>query len=206
MSDKISIAFQEPKQDRSKKTLDDILEAASNLIDQADPELFTSRILAEESGYSLGTLNKRLISVENAFLWLIKKGQERHVKDISQFISAFDPDLPLQIFVEKLVDAVFTIIKRINPAVIRYYEHRVSLRMGFIENYDRADALVKPLQEASRSNKTGTFREMSDTELRIILRAALSLAERPFVYSDPVAGTREHREIAVRNITLMLGR
>jgi hypothetical protein len=206
MSDKISIAFQEPKQDRSKKTLDDILEAASNLIDQADPELFTSRILAEESGYSLGTLNKRLISVENAFLWLIKKGQERHVKDISQFISAFDPDLPLQIFVEKLVDAVFTIIKRINPAVIRYYEHRVSLRMGFIENYDRADALVKPLQDASRNNKTGTFREISDTELRIILRAALSLAERPFVYSDPIAGTREHREIAVRNITLMLGR
>jgi len=78
--------------------------------------------------------------------------------------------------------------------------------MGFIENYDRADALVKPLQEASRNNKTGTFREMSDTELRIILRAALSLAERPFVYSDPIAGTREHREIAVRNITLMLGR
>ena len=76
MPDRIKIEFAKIQQDRSKRTLDDILEAASNLIEQADPDLFTSRILAVESGYSLGTLNKRLISVENVFIWLIEKGQK----------------------------------------------------------------------------------------------------------------------------------
>ena len=76
MPDRLKIEFAESKQERSKQTLDDILEAASNLIEHGDPELFTSRMLAVESGYSLGTLNKRLISVENVFIWLIEQGQK----------------------------------------------------------------------------------------------------------------------------------
>ena len=71
MPDKANIKFAATKQDRSNQTLEDILEAASNLLEQADPELLTSRLLAAKSGYSLGTLNKRLISVENVFIWLI---------------------------------------------------------------------------------------------------------------------------------------
>ena len=50
---KINIDFAKSKQDRSKKTLEDIIEAASNLLEQANPKLFTSRKLALKAGYSL---------------------------------------------------------------------------------------------------------------------------------------------------------
>ena len=57
MPDRIKLEFAESKQDRSKKTLENIVEAASNLLEQADPELLTSRVLAAHSGYSLSLIH-----------------------------------------------------------------------------------------------------------------------------------------------------
>lgn len=206
MPDKVKIAFAENKQDRSKQTLENILEAAGNLIDQADPELFTSRTLAIESGYSLGTLNKRLLSVDNVFIWLIEQGQKQHIKYASGVIAALDPNVPLKQLIETLVDTFFGLMNKISPKVIRYYEHRVALKQGLVEDFDRTDSLVKPFQDAARRDQTNTFRNLDDIELKLILRASLSLLERPFVYSDPIAGTPEHRRIAIENCVRMLAR
>jgi hypothetical protein len=206
MPDKIEIKFAESKQDRSKRTLEDILEAANDLVEQADPELFTSRLLAVKSGYSIGTLNKRLISVENAFIWLIEQGQKKHVKQVSRIIEDFDSSAPLRVLVEEIIDIFFTIMKKANPKVIRYYEHRVALRTGFHEDYDRTDALVKPFLAAARKNTTNTFRELNEIEMQLILRSTLSFTERPFIFDNPIAGTLEHRRIAVENCVRMLGR
>ena len=205
MPDRIKIEFAQSKQDRSKQTLDDILEAASNLIEQADPDLFTSRILAAESGYSLGTLNKRLISIENIFIWLIEQGQKKHIKTVTRIIEDFDPALPLQVLVETITDLFFSIMKKVNPKVVRYYEHKMAIKIGFHEDFDRADALVKPFLAASQNDTSHTFRQMSEIEMRLVLRSLLYLVERPFVYDDPIAGTVEHRRIAIETSVRMLG-
>ena len=205
MPDRIKIEFAQSKQDRSKQTLDDILEAASNLIEQADPDLFTSRILAAESGYSLGTLNKRLISIENIFIWLIEQGQKKHIKTATRIIEDFDPALPLQVLVETIIDLFFSIMKKVNPKVVRYYEHKMAVKVGFHEDFDRADALVKPFLAASQNDKSHTFRQMGEIEMRLVLRSLLYLVERPFVYDDPIAGTAEHRRIAIETSVRMLG-
>ena len=206
MPDRIKIEFAQSKQDRSKQTLDDILEAASNLIEQADPDLFTSRMLAVESGYSLGTLNKRLISVENVFIWLIEQGQKKHIKIATQIIEDFDPTLPARVLIESLIDTFFNVMKKINPKVIRYYEHRMALKIGFHEDFDRIDAVVKPFLAASQANTTNTFRQLNETEMRLVLRSALFFIERPFVYGDPISGTPEHRRIAIENSVRLLGK
>jgi AcrR family transcriptional regulator len=206
MPDRIKIEFAQNKQDRSKQTLDDILEAASNLIDQADPDLFTSRILAAESGYSLGTLNKRLISIENIFIWLIEQGQKKHIKTATRIIEDFDPALPLQVLVETIIDLFFSVMKKVNPKVVRYYEHKMAVKIGFHEDFDRADALVKPFLAASQNDTSDTFRQMSEIEMRLVLRSLLYLVERPFVYDDPIAGTDEHRRIAIETSVRMLGK
>ena len=206
MPDRIKIEFAQSKQDRSKQTLDDILEAASNLIEQADPDLFTSRILAAESGYSLGTLNKRLISIENIFIWLIEQGQKKHIKTATRIIEDFDPALPLQVLVETITDLFFSIMKKVNPKVVRYYEHKMAIKIGFHEDFDRADALVKPFLAASQNDTSHTFRQMSEIEMRLVLRSLLYLVERPYVYDDPIAGTVEHRRITIETGVRMLGR
>ena len=80
------INFAEPKQDRAKKTLDDLLETALELVNEGEIELLTSRTLSKKSGYSLGTLNKRLNSVDKIFLWAIKQGQQKHLEKISKIL------------------------------------------------------------------------------------------------------------------------
>ncbi len=206
MPDRIKIEFAQSKQDRSKQTLDDILEAASNLIEQADPDLFTSRILAAESGYSLGTLNKRLISIENIFIWLIEQGQKKHIKTATRIIEDFDPALPLQVLVETITDLFFNVIMKVSPKVVRYYEQKMVLKIGLQDDFDRADALVKPFLAASQNDTSNTFRQMSEIEMRLVLRSLLTLVERPFVYDDPIAGTGEHRRIAIETSVRLLGR
>lgn len=206
MPERIEIEFAQSKQDRSKQTFDDILEAASNLIEKADPDLFTSRILANESGYSLGTLNKRLISVENIFLWLIEQGKKKHINTVVRIIEDFDPALPLQVLVETIIDLFFNVIRKVNPKVVRYYEQKMVSKIGLQEEFDRADGLVQAFLAASQKDKSNTFRHMSEIEMRLVLRSLLTLVERPFVTGDPIAGTGEHRRIAIENSVRLLGR
>ena len=61
------------KQKRSRKTLEELMQAALIIAEEADLKNFNSRKLAQKSGYALGTLVKRLGSIENIFLWAVKK-------------------------------------------------------------------------------------------------------------------------------------
>ena len=107
--------------------------------------------------------------------------------------------------VETIIDLFFSVMKKVNPKVVRYYEHKMAVKVGFHEDFDRADALVKPFLAASQNDTSHTFRQMSEIEMRLVLRFALYLVERPFVYDDPIAGTVEHRRIAIETIVRMLG-
>lgn len=200
------ISFAEAKQERSKKTLEDLLQAAHELVDAGDPGLFTSRTLSKKAGYALGTLNKRLTSIDKIFLWAIKKGQERHLEKISQIIEKFDPTLPLHILLEQLVDAAFSGIKQVNPHVIRFYDDRIKKFSASDNHYHFSDVLVKPFLEAIKRDQTKTFRNMSEGELRLILRTTTVFIERPLVESEQFAGTQEHHRIALDNLMRLLGR
>jgi hypothetical protein len=96
-------------------------------------------------------------------------------------------------------------MRKVTPKIIRYYEHQIAIKYGLVEDYARADAIVTPFQEAAR-NGTNTFREPDEIELRLILRSLLIFVERPFIYSDPIAGTTEHRRIVIHNFVRLLGR
>ena len=68
MSKKIASKFSSTKQKRSGKTLDELMQAALIIAEEADLKNFNSRKLAQKSGYALGTLVKRLGSIENIFI------------------------------------------------------------------------------------------------------------------------------------------
>ena len=199
------IDFLSAKQDRSKKTLDELIEAAYAIVEQEDPQAFTSRVLAKKSGYALGTLNKRLGPIENVFLWVIQKGRDKKFHEVVSFISNHSPKLNVQNFVEGLVDLCFSLVKIINPKVMQFYDQRFTLKYGLTANYfEYVDVLVEPYIEMSSKNETGTFKKMSYNEAKLIFRAMLILAERPFAECNPIAGTAEHRKIAVEACTRLL--
>ena len=199
--------FAESKQDRSLQTMADILQAAEQLTAEGDPELFTSRSLAQKSGYALGTLVRRLGSVENVFLWAIKKGRDRLLNEFALSVARFDSDITIQKFAEKVVDTAFFNVQNVNPKVMRFFEARITKREGLTADYFLyMDCFTKPYLESIQRNTTNTFRQMTKDEATLILRQLTFLIERPFIEGNPIAGTAEHRRIAIDAITRLLGK
>jgi hypothetical protein len=206
MPKNIKIEFPVAKQGRSAQSLEDILQAAFKLVDAADPKTFTGRTLAEKSGYSLGTMTKRLGVIENAFLWVIKQGQTQHLGNMANKFREFDAHLPLQSFFEIMVDNSFKSIKQVNPRVMRYYEDCFAKQNALSsEFYHYVDALAEPYVEAALKNQTNTFRHISIDEAILLFRSAQTIVERPFVELNPIAGTEEHRRIAISALVQMFG-
>ena len=207
MPKKQKIDFSDVKQDRSKKTLDDLLEAAYVIVEAADPKLFTSRSLAAKAGYSLGTLSQRLGSVEDVFFWAIQKGREIKLEAYSEAIAQFDPKLTAQVFVEIFVDRAFENISLVSPAVMSFYEERFTKKYGFTSNfYDYTHVCADAYFAMHTKNETSTFKTLSQVETRYLFKAMMPLLERPFIAADPLSGTREHRRIAIEAITGMLAK
>lgn len=206
MTKNTEISFAQTKQERSKKTLEDLLQAADGLVDSGNPILFTSRALSKKAGYSLGTLNKRLTSVDKIFLWVIKRGQQRHLAEMSKIIDKFDSTMPLSTLLERLVDAAFLGIKKVNPHVIRFYDSRIKKFSNSNDQSHFPDVLVEPFLGAINRDQTKTFRKMPKDELKLILRTTTIFIERPFVESEDFAGTKAHRGIALDNLIRLLGK
>jgi AcrR family transcriptional regulator len=207
MNPSAEIPFAESKQERSQKTLENILEAAEQIVKEADPSLFTSRSLAQKSGYALGTLVRRLSSVENVFLWAVKKARDKKFQEIAISITQFDADTPVRTFAEIMVDTGFAGAQENSPAVMRFFENRFTKMNGLPPDYfANMDSLVEPYLVAASKNKTGTFRVMSTCEASLLLRQICLLVERPFMEGNPIAGSPEHRRVAIDMIIRLLGK
>jgi hypothetical protein len=207
MPKNLEIDFSNAKQDRAKKTLDDLMQAAYAIVQEADPAAFTSRSLAGKAGYSLGTLSKRLGSVENVFFWAIQKGREIKLNEVVKAMDQFDQCLTVQDFVEAFVDKAFSGINAVTPSVMRFYDQRFTKKNGLSTDYfDYVDVLIEPYQRLCQKNTSNTFRVISQDEARLIFKAILTFVERPFANGDPIMGTAEHRRIAIEAITRMLGK
>jgi hypothetical protein len=207
MNPKSTILFAEAKQERSLKTMSDILQAAEQLTAGADPELFTSRSLAQRSGYALGTLVRRLGSIDNVFLWAIKKGRDKKLHEFAIIVTQFDANTSIHAFAENVVDTAFTDIQQINPAVMRFLENRFTKINGLPHDYfNYMDLLVESYLVAASKNETDTFRALSTNEASLLIRQICLVIERPFMEGNPIAGTEEHRRIAVDTFIKLLSK
>jgi hypothetical protein len=207
MPNNLKINFSDPKQDRSKKTLDDLLQAAFEIVEDADTAKFTSRTLASKSGYSLGTLSQRLGSIEDVFFWAIQKGRESKLNAFIEAMEQFDTQLPIQVFLEKFVDIAFSNMNAVTSKVMRFYDQRLSLKYGLTADYfDYIDVLIEPYLALCQKNETNTFRVLSLEEARFIFKCVIMLGERPFANEDPIAGTEQHRKILIANLIRLLAK
>ena len=201
MSKKIASKFSSTKQNRSGKTLDELMQAALIIAEKADLKNFNSRKLSEKSGYSLGTLVKRLGSVENIFLWAVKKIREKYSKEFVQQIKDIDKNLTLDAALERIIDKFFIIFRKVNVKTIQYFQDRIFKKNGFMPDfYDYTDVGAIEWVKTAKNNKTNTFRQMSEDEAIILFRMSMTLIERSFVEGKAIAGTEKHRKIIIENL------
>ena len=206
MNKNTRIDFSKTKQSRSKKTLDDLLDAADKLVSDADPKQFTARSLAKKSGYALGTLTPRLQSVENVFIWVIEKQKDKHVQAVVKIIEDFDRNKTIQELGELIVDATFLTFKKVNPKVMQFIESRLIKKNQFSTKYFHfMDPIANALFEYSKKNTSNTFRSITKDEAILFVRSLAVIGERPFVEESLIAGSREHRKIVIEGFMRLFG-
>lgn len=202
---KLSVSFPDSKQARAEKSLNNLVEAAEKIVATADATGFNARTLAKLSGYSLGALVQRLGKVENIFLHAIAYGRTRKIQEASDICESFDPNKTAEDFAEFVVSFSLDEIPKVGPSIIRYYESRAMGRtqnVGDLHAY--TDEIVPALLKVIERDQSGTFRQISPYEAKYLARAIFLFVERPFAESDPMAGTEQHRQMAVAQISALL--
>jgi hypothetical protein len=106
-----------------------------------------------------------------------------------------------------MVDTAFSGFQKVNPAVMRFFENRFTKMNGLPPDYFAyMDSLVEPYIAAASINQSGTFRALSTGEASLLIRHICLLVERPFMEGNPIAGTQEHRRLAIDMIIRLLGK
>jgi hypothetical protein len=202
---KMKVRFSSTQQERSQKTLQDLLQAAESIVETGDADQFDARTLSKLSGYSLGSLVKRLGKIENIFLHIIAQGRTREIGKIAQQLNELDTTIEPRQLVEKFSDLAFNAIEKVNPSVIRYYEKRATIRADSLATvYAYIEEIVSPLLNLMEINQSGLYRKLDVVEARYICRSIFLFIERPYVEGDPIAGSERHKQIVVENITRLL--
>ena len=199
---KLNIEFNEVKKPQSLQTLNDLIEAAERIVENGDVDQFVARNLSKESGYSLGSLVKRLGKIENIFLYAITTERSRHIKSVGEALEAVDENLNVAELMTAFVDIALDALQKVSPRIMRYYEKRAALRAEKISDvFLYSEEIIPYLDRILARNRSNTIRQFSDNEKPYIARAIFVFLERPFAEGDPIAGTPEHKAMAIHALT-----
>ena len=192
---RLGVEFAGSKQERAQKTLDDLLEAALQLVETGDPESFTARNVAKISGYALGTVSRQLVHIENVFLWAIEERRRQNFEDLIEFIDNADPNYKSQYFSYDVADFCIERISLVKPKVMIFFEARILKRAEYVSDLiSYPDMVIPHIIGLTEKNQSGTFRNINQDNAKLIVRSLAVAVERPFLESDPIAGTKDHRE------------
>ena len=192
--------FKTPQQKRGGKAIDDILESFNTLITDENFEAITTRDIIKKSGYSNGSIYRYFRKIDNIFLTQFIAKVKQGTKESIDFINNFKPQDNFQKFAEEIIDLGFSHWKSpVKQSIIR-----VMLRY-FLRNSDSPemlnslqDPIIPHILEAQKRDLSGTFRQMEENELRLCIRGLQAAIRSPFIENQAHAGSKEHRDIAIR--------
>lgn len=144
--------------------------------------------------------------MENVFLHAIAFERERHLHAFCTQAEAFEGNITADEFVEFLVDSGLHGMKNIvGPSIMRYFESRALGRVNSLADiHAYTDIVIPSLMKLIAQDTTGTFRDLGSFEAKYVARSIFHILERPFIESDPNAGSKEHRSLAIRHIASLL--
>lgn len=189
-----------PEQDRSQKAIENIFEAATSLAISGDAKLLNIRELSERSGYSVGNIYHYFSKIDDLFSYVFNKRREKVHAAFGENIRKLDPSSTVSEIFTKLVDDSFEIWKQPHPKLLNKMLRQYLKRSQDPEKFHAiADLLVPDFLDVMKKNTSATFRSIDVIELRILLRMAEQAIGAPFIEQDPLAGSEEHRKIAINS-------
>ncbi len=188
--------FNTPTQLRAKKALSDIVSSVEILAQSEGLENLKTRDLAAHSGYSLGAIFHHFNSFNDIFIYVFLVRRKQAILKAVQIINEHPSDQPLSILVSNLLNYFIYELSRPNRKTLlfvmgKFFKHSDNPQLINME----LDATIPAWMNASQRDKTNTFSNFSENELR--LRSIQALVRSPFLENNDIAGTEEHKAIAL---------
>jgi len=162
-----------PRQSRARATLEAILEAAAQILEQQGPEALTIASLSDRSGYAIGTVYQYLPSKEAIFHELRRREAEKIEREIAAALTSRNSVAP-EVTVRRIVRAVVDGFSA-RPAMRRHVIARTISDKGMA-------ALFEPLAAIGPADQSP--RGFVNRHL-IIGPVMAALYTRPELLSDP---------------------
>lgn len=198
-----------PKQDRSQKAVESIVQAAKELLDSNPTDTPTTRDLVKKSGYSMGTIFRYFEKIDDLFVYLFLQKHKKEVLRVIHRLKEFPPEENIDSFIQLFIETSInnwtrqgSSIKR-NQFVIRLYLRR-SKEPELINTL--LDEFIPVFIDIQKKNITGTLKIMDEHECRLALRAATAIMRSPFIENQPIAGTEVHYQYAQSMLKKLFGK
>jgi AcrR family transcriptional regulator len=187
---------------KKEKTVATIVEATELLVSDGSDSLPTAREIAKKSGYSIGSLYSNFTSVGDIVAQIVARRQVATATAVEALLVQHSADDGVDVFCSKLTVLLFSLAQAFNPKVVRFV-FNVALdhsRRTDILNI-AADRVVSPLMAAIARDRSGTFKKLSEKELRLLSRGTVFMVRSPLLEGNSFFGTPEHKAM-VRNYML----
>lgn len=168
MSDFINNDFQQPKQLRAQKTLQDIAESTEQLIRSGDIESVTTEKLSAMSGYSVGGIFHYFKKRDDIFVYVLMRRRQKKFAELAELIRAHSPQADITSFITAIINEAFGEFGKFKLKIIKFMLQIYFRRAQNPENFDTiSQMLINDWMHAASQDQTGTFAHLDKDELSI---------------------------------------
>jgi len=189
--------FRTPAQERSKKTLEDIEMAFSDLGQLGEIEDINSENLSAKAGYSQSTLFHYFKKFDDVYSYIFLIRTKKTTLIVCEMFNQHPADAPLSVLVGNLVKLSIEQCNRPPRKALLF------LVKKFLKNTENpqlintsADVVIPAWMAAIERDQTNTFVKFTESEMLLRMRAFQAVIRSPFFEDKPMAGTSEHTDIA----------
>ncbi|QWE19201.1 TetR/AcrR family transcriptional regulator [Polynucleobacter corsicus] len=195
------------QQQRSLKTIEDILDAAGKLSNHDSLEEPSVRALSSKSGYALGTIYRYFASFDDIYLQLFLWRRKKTIGSLIKLVQSHEPHRSLTELITNIVQVGIQECSSKPKAILKMAIRQFFKHSKEPEKFNTLmDELIAPFLEAQKRDQTNTFRVTSEDDMRFQVRALQMAIRNPFFEGDPIAGADEHRRLAIEMGVRLLGK
>ena len=182
----------------SKKSQEAILLAGEKLLLSGNVNLINAENLSKQSGYSIGNIYHHFKSLDQVFIKIFLKKRLDIFLGLVDEINKFPKNKSCEELCKILVNKSF---ERANKLKIKVLQYIFKIMLTKSEEPEKInliiDVLIEPLIECRKRNKTNSFREIEEDEMRLLLRSLQAFIRSPFLENQSIAGTALHKELTL---------
>jgi AcrR family transcriptional regulator len=182
----------------ARKSQEAILLAGEKLLLSGNVNLITAENLSKHSGYSIGNIYHHFKNIHEIFITIFIKKRIEIFLELANEINKFPKNQSCENLFKILIDKIFERQKKLKTKTIQYLFQLMLKKSEEPEKFNLIiDILIEPLIECRKRNKTNSFKEIEEDEMRLLLRSLQAFIKSPYLENQPFAGTMLHKKLTL---------